>query len=184
VKRALQLGALGVLGGLIGLLGWQLIHHPGHNFALAVDRGHDPAAPAFDLPRLGAPGKVSLASFHGRPTVINFWASWCVGCKDEAANLDQLARRWQPRGVAFVGIDAEDLGGDAQAFARRFDVRYLLLHDTHTVKDDYGVTKYPETFVIDRHGRATAHFAGPIVRADGVDLVRSLNQAIDRAVRS
>jgi cytochrome c biogenesis protein CcmG/thiol:disulfide interchange protein DsbE len=179
VKRLLQAGAVAVLASLIGLLVWQLAHgSQGRAFASAVDRGDRPAAPQFALPRLDAPGKLSLAALRGRPVVVNFWASWCVGCKAEVDNLDALAAKWSPH-VSFVGVDSQDFRSDARSFARRYDVRYPLVHE---VGDDtqhrYGVNQLPETFVLDGRGHAVAHFAGAIASSD---TVRQLEDALRRA---
>jgi cytochrome c biogenesis protein CcmG/thiol:disulfide interchange protein DsbE len=165
VRRLLQGVALAVLASLVGLFVWQLAHRDaGRDFVGAVESGKRPAAPGFDLPLLAADGQLDLADLRGRPAVVNFWASWCPPCREEAPALNRLARQWQARGVRFVGIDFNDASDSARSFARRHDVRYTLLRDTDSrVTDRYGVTGPPETFVLDRRGRAVAHFAGPIV---------------------
>jgi cytochrome c biogenesis protein CcmG/thiol:disulfide interchange protein DsbE len=161
--------AVAVLVGLVALLGWQLVRgDSGRAFAQAVDAGHRPAAPGFDLPRLDRTGRIELAALRGRPVVLNFWASWCLDCKVEAPDLAAIAARWRPRGVAFVGIDSQDFTQDARHFAARYGDPYPLVSDTQHVDQSYGVTGFPETFVIDRRGRAVAHFVGP-VEASQVD---------------
>src|SRR6266571_5666585 len=84
------------------------------------------AAPAFTLPRLLTPGRLALASLRGKVVVLNFWASWCVPCKDEAKTLEAGWMRWRPHGVVVLGVDSEDFSGDGRAFARRYGLTYPL----------------------------------------------------------
>jgi cytochrome c biogenesis protein CcmG/thiol:disulfide interchange protein DsbE len=168
-----------VLASLVGLFAWQLAHrHAGRDFAGAVDRGSTPVAPSFTLPLLDASGELELASLRGRATVVNFWASWCPPCHEEAPSLNRLSRQWEPRGVRFVGVDMNDASDSARRFARENGLRFTLVRDAGaTVKDRYGVTGPPETFVLDRGGRAVAHFVGPIVD----DVVPRFEAALRRA---
>jgi cytochrome c biogenesis protein CcmG, thiol:disulfide interchange protein DsbE len=163
VRRLVTGGAVAVLAALVALFGWQLLHgSAGRDFQAAVDAGKSPTAPAFSLPALSDGRDVTLASLRGRPVVVNFWASWCVDCKVEAPALQAIAARWRPRGVAFLGIDSNDFSVDARHFARRYGSAYPLLTDTANIDERYGVTGFPETFVIDPRGRAVAHFDGPV----------------------
>ena len=99
----------------------------------------------------------------------NFWASWCDPCKDEAPILQDLwITEAQPQGVAFVGIDTQDLRDDARAFAVTYGLTYPLVHDVGgAVGRDWGVGAFPETFIIDPQGRAVAWFPGEVT-ADGL----------------
>jgi cytochrome c biogenesis protein CcmG/thiol:disulfide interchange protein DsbE len=164
----LQGTAVAVLAGLVALLVWQLAHRDdGGRFAAAVDRGDAPAAPDFRLAYLSRPGQLDLSSLRGHPVVVNFWASWCTGCTDEARRLSALAARWQPRGVRFVGIDQQDLIGDARSFARRYRMDYTLVHEQgNATQRRYGVQLLPETYVIDADGRAIVH-VGSVIDAQG-----------------
>lgn len=155
LKLALQTGAVALVAALLGLLVWKIVTRQKSEAKI------DKPAPAFDLARLGAPGKVSLASFRGKPVVLNFWASWCVGCKDESKLLESAWRRWH-RKVVFLGIDgSDDFTGDARAFMRKHDVSYPALHDHQlTTVTKYGVTGYPETFFVNRKGKLVGHIVG------------------------
>jgi cytochrome c biogenesis protein CcmG/thiol:disulfide interchange protein DsbE len=179
MKRALQGGAVVVLLALVGLLALRLVQKDrGADFVSAIAKGSQPVAPAFDLPALGASRKVSLQSLRGKVVVVNFWASWCVGCQDEASDLNALAARWGSKGVVFLGIDAQDLTSDARSFARSHDVKYSLVHAADdSIKDRYGVTGFPETFVIDRTGRAVFH-----LEVDTLASAETLDGALGRAV--
>jgi cytochrome c biogenesis protein CcmG/thiol:disulfide interchange protein DsbE len=146
--------------------------------AAAVAAGKQPAAPDFELDRLDRVGTLKLSSLRGRVVVLNFWASWCHACKDEARTLAAAAKQWQPRGVVFVGVDSQDFSSDARAFARRFGLRYADVHDgSGSLMTRYGVTGLPETWTVTRDGRLAAHIGG-------VADARRLGSAITRARRA
>jgi cytochrome c biogenesis protein CcmG/thiol:disulfide interchange protein DsbE len=143
----------------------------------AVAAGKHPAAPDFELARLDAHGKLRLSSLRGRVVVLNFWASWCRPCKEEAPTLAAAAARWRSRGVVFVGVDTQDFKGDARSFARRFGLAYANVHDgPGSVMTRYGVTGFPETWTVTRGGRIADHIAGVADRD-------RLDRAIRRALR-
>src|SRR5437762_2864664 len=102
-----QVVALAAVAALLIVLIWRLTHQP------APLKLGGPA-PGFSLTRLDREGTLDLASLRGSPVVLNFWASWCGPCKREAATLEQLWRHYRPRGVVFVGIDANDAASDAR----------------------------------------------------------------------
>ena len=155
LKLALQTGAVVLVGALLGLLVWKIVTRQKDEARI------DKPAPAFDLARLGASDKVSLASLRGKPVVLNFWASWCVGCKDESKTLEAAWRRWHGK-VVFLGIDgSDDFTGDARAFIRKHDVTYPAVHDKQlATATKYGVTGYPETFFVNRQGKLVGHIVG------------------------
>jgi cytochrome c biogenesis protein CcmG/thiol:disulfide interchange protein DsbE len=159
LKLAGQLGAVTLVAALLAVLGWRLVS----NKASAA-KG---PAPGFTLPRLDGTGKLRLAAYRGKAVVLNFWASWCIPCKQEAAQLEAAWTRWQRQGVVVLGIDAQDFYGDARAFARRHEITYPLVHDgPGKVVGNYGVTGFPETFFIDRRGHIVGeHVSGPVSRA-------------------
>lgn len=117
----------------------------------------DPAGypvPNVTLEKLDGSGPQSLASLRGRPLVVNFWASWCTTCLDEAALLGEAEKRWREKGVVFIGIDSSDTDEAARAFERKYGMDYTSLIDRDATQTRlWGVTGYPETFFIDREGR-------------------------------
>lgn len=121
------------------------------------------AAPAFDLPRVGAPDEpVTLAAFAGKPLVINFWASWCVPCRKEMPALQRASERLAGR-VVFVGINHQDIAADAAEFERNVGVTYPSGHDPGgDVARAYGVLGLPTTVFVDQSGRIVARRPGEI----------------------
>jgi len=162
VRRALSASAIGLLLALVALFVWQLANRDSNAFRDALRSGKSPEAPAFTLPRLDKPGTISRQSLAGHAAVLNFWASWCPPCADEAPDLNALAIRYEAQGVRFVGVDFNDAVDEARAFAKRHDVPYALVHDTRGVRQAFGVTGPPETYVLDGSGHAIVHIEGPV----------------------
>lgn len=110
-----------------------------------------PAA-AFELQALDGT-RVSLAALHGSPVVVNFWASWCLPCRDEAPMLVAADAEYRAKGVRIIGIVYQDSVENAREFMRRYGQTYpgLLDPDGRTAID-YGVRGIPETFFIDAAG--------------------------------
>src|SRR5687767_12055887 len=105
-KIVLQAAAVSVVALLIALLGWQLSNDENTGgVASALASGGTPPAPEIDLERLEGDGRLRLSSYEGEQVVvINFWASWCLPCKDEASILQAGWERWRDRGVFFLGV--------------------------------------------------------------------------------
>ncbi|TMD55798.1 MAG: redoxin domain-containing protein [Chloroflexi bacterium] len=151
---AWSVGGLTV-GAALAVLGWGVTHPP-----LAAPSGvvGRPAPPltiqAFDGSR------IAVADFRGRPVVLNFWASWCVPCRQEAPVLAAAAR--STPGVEFVGAGIQDREGPARAFQQQFQEPYPVGLDAEAGYLRYGVTGPPETYFIDGAGRVRYRFLGPL----------------------
>ncbi|HET7744250.1 MAG TPA: TlpA disulfide reductase family protein [Gaiellaceae bacterium] len=181
-RLVLQGVAVGLVVLLFALLVWKLVSSPGGDLAAAANRGDEPHAPGFTLPRLDRNGKLALASLRGKAVVVNFWASWCIPCKDEAPYLEQVWRNRRADGLVVLGVDAKDFRGDARNFARRYGVTFPLVYDgPGKTLSGYGVTGFPETYVLDREGRVVEAFVGAINSDE--DHVR-LRSAVARALQS
>jgi cytochrome c biogenesis protein CcmG/thiol:disulfide interchange protein DsbE len=172
VKTGAQVAGLAVVVGLLALLVWKLVNQD-QNEA----RKNKPA-PNFTLPRLHGSGDLSLASLKGKAVVLNFWASWCAPCRDEVPVLEKAWDRYRRNGVVVIGVDQQDVTGDARAFAKKYGVTYPLVHDgPGKVVATYGLTGVPETFFVGRSGKLVDHVAGQVNE-------RQLADGIQAAMRS
>jgi cytochrome c biogenesis protein CcmG/thiol:disulfide interchange protein DsbE len=145
--------ALAGVVALLGLLVWKIAFEDTGGVAAQLDRGETPVAPLFVLERLDREGTLSLAELRGKAVVLNFWASWCIPCKDEAPLLEEAWQRHRDRGLVVVGVDAQDFKGDARSFMKRFGLSYPVVYDGKgSTLGRYGITGFPETFFVDREG--------------------------------
>jgi cytochrome c biogenesis protein CcmG, thiol:disulfide interchange protein DsbE len=152
---------------LVGLLAYGIAaRHASTTLDDALAQGKRPAAPEMTLPRLGAPGKASLADYKGKVVVLNMWASWCSPCREEVPLLQKTQEQIAPKGGTVLGIDTQDVSADALKFLRTRDATFPSLRDRdRSYVHRLGVTGYPESFLIDRDGRIVALNRGPITRA-------------------
>jgi cytochrome c biogenesis protein CcmG, thiol:disulfide interchange protein DsbE len=182
-RRARLVGqgvAIGLVALLFALLTWSLLTDECGTLAAQANRGERPTAPDFTLERLDEEGDLQLSSFEGKAVVLNFWASWCIPCKDEAPFLEELWRDNRDRDLVVLGLDSRDFRADARRFADRFGLTFPLAYDgPGDEASSFGVTGFPETFVIDREGRVVAAFKGGV---DGDDVRPRLLEAIDEAL--
>jgi cytochrome c biogenesis protein CcmG, thiol:disulfide interchange protein DsbE len=103
----------------------------------------------------------SLADLRGSVVVLNFWASWCLECRQEMPALDRLHRTLQPRGLTVVGLNARESPAAAQRYAGTLRLSFPLVLDADgRINTLYGVVGLPTTFVIGRDGRAVALAVG------------------------
>ena len=181
--------AVGLVAALLGLLVWDLVDtSSGASFVTKIDHAKAPPAPQFTLPVLWDrrenwpsalrprldDGRLTIAELRGFPVVVNFWASWCIPCREEAPDFSAVAKRYAGR-VAFLGIDTQDLKSAAKRFLRRYEVNYVSVRDrTDRTYSAYGLTGVPETYFVDRRGRALSHAVGAIARKDLEQAVRAL----------
>jgi len=123
-------------------------------------------APAFDLQTLDG-GRVSLAELRGSPVVLNFWASWCAPCREEAPLLTAADDTYRSQGLRILGVVYQDSADNARAFMARYGQTYpgLLDPDGRTAID-YGVFGIPETFFINRSGVVRSRQVGVLTEAE------------------
>jgi len=141
---------------VVGLLGFGLLSK-----GTALEIG-DPA-PETTLPLLEGEGTESLADYRGQWVLVNFWASWCDPCRDEAPALKEFQRRHGDDGFTVLGIDTEDLSHDGRDFVAEFGLDYPQLHDGDgEAGDAWGTSGVPENFLVDPEGRVRLLFRGAI----------------------
>jgi cytochrome c biogenesis protein CcmG/thiol:disulfide interchange protein DsbE len=152
---------------LVGLLAYG-VFSKGASTTLddALAKGSRPPAPAMALPRLGAQGESSLADYKGKVIVLNMWASWCDPCREEMPLLQKVHRQISGEGGVVLGVDTQDASEKAIGFLKQTNATFPSVRDRdRTYGRDFGVTGYPETFLIDRKGRVAALRRQPVTQA-------------------
>jgi cytochrome c biogenesis protein CcmG/thiol:disulfide interchange protein DsbE len=145
---------------VIGLLAYGLLKKSSDSLAIG-----DPVPDATtELPRLDGHGATSLADYRGRWVLVNVWASWCVPCRTESPALQRFYEVHGGRDFTILGIDSNDLTGDAVAFERRYGLTYPQVRDG---SGDYsqgqlGTTGVPESFLVSPQGKLVLHSLGPV----------------------
>lgn len=123
--------------------------------------------PDFRLPALAGQDEIAASALAGKPLVINFWASWCVSCRDEHPVLVELGDSAALfGGFSIVGINYRDSPAAAQRFLDR-EGRFpyaSALDERGRLGIDFGVYGMPETFFVDAGGTVRARHIGPLTR--------------------
>jgi cytochrome c biogenesis protein CcmG, thiol:disulfide interchange protein DsbE len=151
-RLALQAVAVAVLVALVAIFAKGLRSNS-TTVAAELNDGKTPSAPSFRLPTLTGRRTLDLESLRGNVVVLNFWASWCQPCRDEAPIFAEELHRHAAQGLRIVGVNSQDFPSDARDFARTFHVTYPLVHDgSNDITTRWGVSGFPATFVIGRDG--------------------------------
>lgn len=150
------LAGLGLLA-LMVFLGLGLYHR-------SLDQVQSGTAPDFVLTTFSGQ-TVRLSTLRGQVVVINFWASWCQPCRQEAPILEATWREYRDRGVVFIGVDYLDTETEARAYLAEFNNTYPNGPDLGTrIAQAYRIQGVPETFFVDRQGQLQGVFIGPLNR--------------------
>lgn len=118
-------------------------------------------APDFALPDLT--GRLyRLSDFRGKVVFLNVWATWCTPCRLEMPSMEALYRRLKGSDFVMLAVSADDGAAPVQAFVEQTGLTFPILIDSKgIVSSRYGLTGYPETFIIDRQGNVVEHIVGP-----------------------
>ena len=117
--------------------------------------------PDFELESLDGSTTLTRADLEGHPIVINFWASWCIPCKQEARLLEQTFEAYRDEGVLFLGVNIKDAPSDAQAFVDKYGIEYETVRDPNEdLAGALGVSGIPETFFVDDTGALVSTASG------------------------
>jgi cytochrome c biogenesis protein CcmG/thiol:disulfide interchange protein DsbE len=141
--------------GLLGLLGWGLIK---------VNSGQRDSGMAPDFTLTSFDGEtVTLSELRGQVVIINFWASWCPPCRDEAPYLESTWRKYKDKGVFFIGVDYADTEKEALAYIDEFDITYFNGPDVGTlISQEYRMDGVPETYFVAKNGELRGTKIGPL----------------------
>ncbi len=168
-QRTLILLAVALpVAALLGLLAWASVRQGGGPAGAGINRTFGEVriapGPARDFALTLLDGRtVTLAELRGKVVMVDFWASWCPPCQDEAATLAEVYGEYAGQPVEFVGVDIWDRREDALAFVARYGVTYPSGVDVKgAIAIDYGVKGIPEKFFIDRDGMLRRKFVGPM----------------------
>ncbi len=158
--------AVGVVVLFVAFLGARL-------FSVNQTQPSSGAAPDFTLNLYqgydGGLGKsrIKLSDLRGKVVLINFWASWCIPCREEAPELEAAYRQFKDRGVVFLGVDWVDIEGDALNYLKSFNITYANGPDIGTkIGPLYHITGVPETYIVDQAGNIQFYKISPVKQAE------------------
>lgn len=138
------------------------------------------AAPDFELNTFEGQ-KIKLADLRGQVVVINFWASWCIPCRDEAPFLQKTWEQYKDRGVVFLGVDWVDPEPDAKAYLKEFKITYPNGPDLGSaISPLYRLKGVPETYFVGKDGNLYGNSLGPIGENSGFMTPTQFKQKLDQ----
>lgn len=154
-KRTGLIVTFAVLLALLGLLAWGL---------KKVQAGPVSSGMAPDFSLTSFDGRtLKLSELRGQVVIINFWASWCPPCREEAAYLEQTWRKYEGKGVVFIGVDWVDTEKEALAYMDEFDLTYFNGPDIGTrIAQAYNIQGVPETFYVAKNSELRGVHIGPL----------------------
>ena len=151
VDQAIKGGIVLLLVSLAGVIVWTVQEH-------IVDVGD--SAPNFTI-RTATGQPISPHNFGGKALILNFWASWCSPCVQEAPSLNELAKTLAPSGLVVLGISVDSKENLYQAFVKHFDLAFPVAWDPEeNINNRYGTYKFPESYIIDRNGKVVRKYLG------------------------
>jgi peroxiredoxin len=128
--------------------------------------------PAPDFVLQDASGQTAkLADYHGKVVLLDFWATWCTGCKKEIPWFTEFQKTYGPSGFSVVGVSMDE-GGWAvlKPFLAEHPIPYRMLLGDDATSKRYGIDNLPDTFLIDRQGRIAAAYKAVLVDKDEVEV--------------
>ena len=123
------------------------------------------SAPAFTSPRASG-GNVSLSDFRGKPVYLNFFATWCGPCNDEAPSVGKLYQKYRARGLNVVGLNEYEDKGKALGFAQKYNWKFVIAVDDGGVANLYGAIALPVHVFIDKQGKVSTFRLGQMDPSD------------------
>jgi peroxiredoxin len=134
------------------------------------------AAPDFTLPSTDG-RQVSLQQYRGKVVFLNFWATWCIPCREEMPALERLHQTYQAQDLVIISIDLKESADQVKAFLQKHNLSFpSLLDQNGSVFRDYLVVGMPTTYLIGRDGTMLARGVGgrDWTRAEALQLIQEL----------
>ncbi len=148
------------------------------SLASATDVGQ--TAPQFSLPTLQNDQPVSLKSYTGKVTYIDFWASWCAPCRTSFPLLNKLHQKLKAQGFEVVAINLDEDKTNAEQFLKEFPVEFKVLRDAEGKwADQFVVESMPTSFIVDRQG-VVQHIHHGFVSDDVNELEEKITQLLSK----
>ena len=162
-----------VVASFIGLMAVGLLNRSPVTGKSGFTRVQKPA-PEFTL-TLFHGGELDLSQHIGEPMVINFWASWCPPCHEEAPLLERTWRSYKDKNVLFVGVDIQDTEQDGRDYLEEYGITYPNgLDGDGKITVEYGVIGLPVTFFVNRDGVVERRWVGSIEQSRLIEWVEEL----------
>lgn len=131
--------------------------------------GDREAAPGFEL-KDSSGRTATLNQYRGKVVLLDFWATWCTGCKKEIPWFSELRQRYGRQGLAVLGVSMDDDGWKAvKPFLAGHRIPYRILRGDELTAKSYGIQGMPDAFLIDRQGRLAATYVAGIVDRDNLE---------------
>lgn len=135
-------------------------------------------APAFTVGALDGGGQISLDQYQGKVVVLNFWASWCIPCKEENPALTEVWERYRGSDVVLLGVLFHDSTDAAREYTARLGNTWpTAVDESGQVAISYGVFGPPETYFIGRDGIIAGRHIGPIDSRTLITAIETLRAA-------
>jgi len=140
--------------------------------ALALQAGKP--APDFTLPYSSGGGSLTLSSLRGRPVYLNFFASWCAPCNEEAPAVNRMQLQYRKRGLVVIGVNEMEDAAKANAFLRAHHLSFRAVVDDGRIHTTYAGFGLPVHVFIDRKGIVKLYRAGEMSSAEIRAAVQSI----------
>jgi cytochrome c biogenesis protein CcmG/thiol:disulfide interchange protein DsbE len=160
-----KLAVLVVIFLILALFGYALF---GHKETEKISPLVGNRAPDFTL-KLTDGKKISLSDLRGKTVLLNFWASWCMPCREEAPVLEETWQKYKNKDVVFLGVNIWDESSNADSYIEKFGGGYPQGTDSQEeIQVDYGIGGVPETFFISPTGIIMDKYNGALTE-DAID---------------
>lgn len=144
--------------------------------SLALDSAYTfELPPPSDLSLSDLNGRVSrLSDFKGKVVLLNFWATWCVPCKEEIPEFVGLHRDYKEKGLEIIGVALDPNAEKVPPFVRQYGITYPVLLGNSATVEQWGIRGIPMTFVVNQKGKIVEYYNGPVKRVSLEKVIRQL----------